>query len=128
MFAGLLVDDRVNLALISLRERWIWAGALGVVLIGFFTIVTWYEHRVVMQLNLSDDGNFLRLTTPTLLGQRDHVIHCGEVTDVQVHRGDDAAEESWSPPWLKLQIRGRGAFVVPLSGIDPERQRLIEFF
>ena len=127
VLAGLLMDSDVSVSLVSMRERGVWAGVLMVVALGFFLGVIWYERRVVMNLHLSTDGRHLRLTTPTVFGRRHQVINCSDVTDLQVHGGDSAAEEDWSPPWLRLDVRDSHSYVVPLSGINIERDRLVQF-
>lgn len=125
--SALLLDHEVNFTLVSMRERGIWAAILMAVALGFFLAVLWYERRVVMKLRLSVDGRHLKLTTPTIFGESHHVINCSDVTDLHIHGGDNAAEETWTPPWLLMDVRGKQSFVVPLSGIEIERDRLVQF-
>ncbi len=126
LLAALLLDESVVTAhFVPWGERLIWAGGLCVTFTAFFFAVWIYEKRMASRLVLMNNGHDIRLTTPTLFGLEDHDFAVEDVIGTKYHDGDRSGEESTSPPWIYVKVRGRPSFVVSLDGIIPNRDQLL---
>lgn len=123
--AILMREDQALGNAVSSAERNVWAVGLVVAMVGFFAAVTLYQRRIATRITLSADEQRLRITSPSLFGQSSQEVAVKELVISHYHDGDKAGEEGFSPPWLRMQVRGSRSYVVPLSGKIPDKKRLL---
>ena len=127
LLAALLLDTTVHFgSAISWGERIAWATGLFVAFSGFFVAVWMYERRVAASIELRDHGTMLRVATPSLFGMSERNIPVEDLLKSQYYDGDQRGEEATSPPWLWVKVRNSSSLFVPLSGVIPNRERLLQ--
>lgn len=126
LLAALLLDTTVHFGnAISWAERTVWASGLFLAFSGFFLAVWMYERRVAASIELREHGTMLRVATPTLFGMNERDIPVDDLLKSQYYDGDRRGEEDWSTPWLWVKVRNSSSLFVPLSGVIPDRERLL---
>ena len=127
LLAALLLDTSVHFGnAISWGERLVWASGLFVAFSGFFLAVWMYERRVAASIELREHGTMLRVATPSLFGMSERNIPVEDLLTSQYYDGDQRGEEASSPPWLWVKVRNSSSLFVPLAGVIPNRERLLQ--